>query len=476
MPTLNRRDQAQAYAFLSRRQAAALVLDEPDAPDAPMRKLGVASFSSVMAAVLAVVVAGVIGLLRPGSASSWQSGQSLILEKDTGTRYIYTHGVLHPVLNYASARLVLGQATFSIVSVSAGSLRGARRGLPIGIPGAPEELPVPATIAGGPWSVCSLPSLSTSGTVSPYVRLTVGQQPGGTTLTAARALLVAGFDGTAYLVWNDHRLRVPGGTAALTALSYASASPLLVGDAWLSALPQGPDLAAPPVPDAGLAGPQMTGQPARVGQVYATGTGAGAQYYLELRDGLAPITQTQADLLLAQPALRRLYPAGQPGAIPVTAVAAAAARSAASLASPSLPATPPPLVSTGNGQLGACETYTPGDSSLPSLWTVSVPAASVAQAPAGTPADASGMAVAGQVQVPPGGGVVVQSVPAPGVTGGILYVVTDEGIKYPLADASVLTPLGLAGVTPAQLPSALLDLLRTGPTLDIQAAARTVSP
>jgi hypothetical protein len=128
------------------------------------------------------------------------------------------------------------------------------------------------------------------------------------------------------------------------------------------------------------------------------------------------------------------------------------------------------------GQLEACESYTPGGSFLPSLWTVSVPANGAVQTPSGTPADASGAAVAAQVQVPPGGGAVVQAAAAPGASGGTLYVVTDEGVKYPLPNASVLSSLGLGGVVPARFPSALLNLLRTGPTLDPQAAATTIAP
>jgi hypothetical protein len=67
-------------------------------------------------------------------------------------------------------------------------------------------------------------------------------------------------------------------------------------------------------------------------------------------------------------------------------------------------------------------------------------------------------------------------VPARGATGGTLYLVTDEGVKFPLPDASVLPSLGLGGVAAARLPSALVDLLRTGPTLDPQAAATTIAP
>jgi type VII secretion protein EccB len=481
MPMMNRRDQAQAYRFLTRRLSSALVRDAPDAPDAPMRKIGIASFSSVMVALLAVAVFGVIGLLHPGGATSWKNGQSLILEKETGTRYIYTGGELHPVLNYASARLALGQPALTIVSVSRASLRGTPRGLAIGIAGAPDDLPTPATLVAGPWSVCSLPSVDQAGAVHPYVRVSVGAVPGGGVLTGAHGLLVTGLDGTMYLVWNDHRLRVPGGASTLTALSYSSVMPLLVGDAWLSALPQGPDLAPPPVPGIGGPGPAVGGGPSQVGQVFvAAGSGTGgtgpAQYYVAMRGGLAPITLTQADLLLGDPATRPLYPAGRPAAIRVTAAEVAAAALVPTLGPAALPARPPVLLDTGNGQLAACEVYAAGGDAPPAIRTFPISASAVPQASAGTPADALGAAVADQVRMPPGRGAVVQAADAPGVTGGTLYLVTDQGMKYPLTDSGLLAPLGLSGVTPARVASVVLQLLRTGPTLNQHAATLTVSP
>jgi type VII secretion protein EccB len=491
MPMMNRRDQAQAYRFLTRRLSSALVRDAPDAPDAPMRKIGIASFSSVMVALLAVAVFGVIGLLHPGGATSWKNGQSLILEKETGTRYIYTGGELHPVLNYASARLALGQPALTIVSVSRASLRGTPRGLAIGIAGAPDDLPTPATLVTGPWSVCSLPSVDQAGAVHPYVRVSVGTGLGGGVLTGGHGLLVTGLDGTMYLVWNDHRLRIPGGASTLTALSYSSVMPLLVGDAWLSALPQGPDLAPPPVPGIGGPGPAVGGSPSQVGQVFVAagsgtggtgtgGTGTGgtgtAQYYVAMPGGLAPITLTQADLLLGDPATRPLYPAGRPAAIRVTAAEVAAAAPVPAPGPAALPARPPVLLDSGNGQLAACEVYAVGGDAPPAIRTFPISASAVPQASAGTPADALGAALADQVRMPPGRGAVVQAVDAPGVTGGTLYLVTDQGMKYPLTDSGLLAPLGLSGVTPAKVTSAVLQLLRTGPTLNQRAATLTVSP
>jgi hypothetical protein len=51
-----------------------------------------------------------------------------------------------------------------------------------------------------------------------------------------------------------------------------------------------------------------------------------------------------------------------------------------------------------------------------------------------------------------------------------LYLVTELGIKYPVAGGSVVSDLGLNGAAPAGLPQSMVSLLPTGPTLDETAA------
>ena len=65
-------------------------------------------------AVLAIVAAG-------GGATAWRKPGTLILDKQTGTRYVLAAGQLRPVLNYASARLLLG-AKLTVDSVPTKSL------------------------------------------------------------------------------------------------------------------------------------------------------------------------------------------------------------------------------------------------------------------------------------------------------------------------------------------------------------------
>ena len=77
--------------------------------------------------------------------------------------------------------------------------------------------------------------------------------------------------------------------------------------------------------------------------------------------------------------------------------------------------------------------------------------------------------------MPPGGGLIAQNVPAPGIEGGTLYLVTDLGIKYPLPSAEVAKALGYGAAAPVPVPAGTLDFLPTGPPLDPAAAATSQS-
>src|SRR5207302_886191 len=84
-----------------------------------------------------------------------------------------------------------------------------------------------------------------------------------------------------------------------------------------------------------------------------------------------------------------------------------------------------------------------------------------------------GVQSADRVVVGGGHGALVRELPTPGAVaaGTTVYLVTDEGTKYPVADsADVLGSLGYAGVTPVPVSAALLALIPTGPELDPQAA------
>jgi hypothetical protein len=78
--------------------------------------------------------------------------------------------------------------------------------------------------------------------------------------------------------------------------------------------------------------------------------------------------------------------------------------------------------------------------------------------------------LADDVYVPPGGGAVVEALPAPQADGGTLALVTDARMRYPVPGTDVLATLGYADVTPIRLPAEIVALLPAGRVLDPQAA------
>src|SRR5829696_2366593 len=119
----NRRDQVQAHAFVVGRLVSALLRAEPDLLFSPTRRFVVGSVVGCLLSGLALAGCAIFGFFSPGGAKSWQQKGVLVVEKETGSRFVLVRGELRPVLNYTSARLILGGSP-SVVMVSRNSLRG----------------------------------------------------------------------------------------------------------------------------------------------------------------------------------------------------------------------------------------------------------------------------------------------------------------------------------------------------------------
>jgi hypothetical protein len=75
--------------------------------------------------------------------------------------------------------------------------------------------------------------------------------------------------------------------------------------------------------------------------------------------------------------------------------------------------------------------------------------------------------VADAVQVAPRAGLLARTLPAPGAPGRGLYLVTEEGAKFPVASETAATALGYAVSSAVPVPADLLALLPTGPVLNV---------
>jgi type VII secretion protein EccB len=467
MASWSRREQHQAYQFLNRRIVAAILSGEPETTELPMRRFGITLTASVASAVLVIAGFLVYGLLVPGGRLPAQN--AIILERETGARYIYRQGELHPVLNFTSARLILAQADPPVQSLSRNALRDIPRGLPVGIPGVPDTLPDKGALIGLPWSVCTAPRSPASVVLATQV-LAGTIPPGGVELAVDEGVLVsAGASTDRYLVWHNHRLRVKD-NAVIAALGWTGVNPAPVTPAFLDALPAGPDLTPLVVPGAGAPSPVVIGGAATtVGQVFR----AQGEYYVALANGLAHVGQLTAQLWAA---------AGQP----ITDISAQEVGQAlvdAKIEPIGLPTQVPVAHGIDDRFAMACAVYR-GTGGLDQPVTVQSysrvdDAMTLSDATNALPST-DGSPVADRVALPGGRGELAATLLPSGATAtGNVYLVTDQGVKYPLPRdnlSAVLTSLGFPGVPPVSVPSSILALIPTGPALDPSAATLFVAP
>jgi ESX secretion system ATPase EccB len=442
----SRQDQLHSYQFTVQRVVSALVAGETDPARSPVRRAAGAIMAGVLLAAVTLAAGAVYGMLAPGHATNWRDGTSVIVERESGARYVWVGGQLHPVPNHTSALLVIGSAQAHTVSVARAALAGVPRGTPLGIAGAPDPLPPADRLLPAPWTLCS----AKLGDGPADAVLYLGRPPsGGTELSESTGYLVTTPDGTDYLVWQHTRYRIS--RFALGALAWGAEDPTVVAPALVNSLAAGPDLAPPAVP--GPRGAPSQVPRAQIGQVVAeTVPGGGKQYAVALADRLAGVSELQAALLLAQSGMAELelppgdftrYLTGPP-------------------LTPTGPAAPPPrrpdLARPHAAERGTCATA----GGTRDVFSYDVPVA--ADGVPVTPAAPAGGAVvpavtADRVVVQPGRGAVVSAA-------GALSVISELGIRYPVPGADVLGILGYGGVTPVVMPPALVSLLPVGPALD----------
>lgn len=452
-----KRDQLQAYTFVVGRVKAAVLRANPDGASVPFRRSTSSTIVGVLLTVLITGISFVIGLLFPGSSTAWREGTDVVLAEESGARYVLLQGVLHPVLNYSSAKLVLGPRA-GVVTVSAASLAGAPRGVPIGIPGAPDVIPEPGELLTEAPTACSRP-------------LDGGDRPrllvsGGLTLPTRPvddAVLVRSPDGDRYVVWQGQRFRVADDSVPF-AMGLGGA-PRDVPQFWLNTLLPRADLRPPAVPgrdertDVTVPGVGAL----RAGQILAVeGVDGARRFLVVLPDGLAPITEFAAALVSGDP---RESAGGSGGA--VRTVPASAVAGVPQVELPGVPASWPPAVPT-SGSVTAddvlCTVLRPGSGPDDPPALLAAPAGELARAVGGLPADRD------LILMRPGSGLLAQASAVPGATNGALFLVSDLGVRYAIPTPDAAEALGLSPALAVGVSAELLAGIPEGPVLDPVAA------
>ncbi|WP_371503119.1 type VII secretion protein EccB [Kitasatospora sp. NBC_00374] len=429
----SRRDHVHAYRFSTHRLSSALATGEPGTGEAPLRRADLGAAAGLAAGLLLVGGFALYGLISPGGNTAWRKPGTIIVEKETGNRYLLIGGVLRPTANLASAHLGAGPGA-KVRLVSRNSLDGVPHGAPVGTPDAPDTLPQPSALLTGPWNLCLTPAAEDT------VQADLAPRP-GSPLDDGHRVLLTGPDGTPYVLWNSVKYPVAG-RAALVALGLGNQSPVKAPAGWLAALPTGTPLAAAEIPGNGRPGPPVAGRPAEVGRLYRTGPADGRQHFVLRPDGLAPVSRTEFALLQADP--------GRPEATDLGTAEIAAAPSSADTGLldriPDLAAAP--VWQGDRGRLCVRQRAT-GSSTATTVVLRDT-------------ADTSGRAAL----VPPGHGVYATELQPPGGDRRPRrYLITDQGRKYPLADDTAAGALGYGRATAQPVPPAVLDALPTGPVL-----------
>lgn len=470
------KERVQAHRFVTRRLMSAMLAGDPESTDQPMRRLGQATFASAMIATIILAAVGVIGLITGRSGPVELN--TLVIERGTGATFVYVDAgegpTLYPVLNYASARLILGVADPVERTVSPSALRDLRRGATLGISDAPGSLPEVKALVDLPWSACNVPGATRS-----TARIVIGQSPGeGRELGEDDALLVSNGE-TRFLVVGGHRLNITE-TVAYPTLGLTAPS-VRVLQQVLNTVPAGPDLEVFAIEGTGtrLTDRRIGDEVPVVGSIYRDENNT---YYAMTLDGLVRVGEVYGRLRLARDNNNRNESASP---LPVSAAEVAQHLVTGRVLEPEgYPTRMPALI---NDEVGAdavfCTTF--GRSGDPVRLSFSVyptvPDHLVPGAPGVVPLRPTGRdpaGVAGDAVIRGGQGAIVQAMPAPGASAGgtTIYLVTDQGVKYPLGnrDVDALSALGYGAVTPTAVPADILALLPTGPALTAEAARQPV--
>jgi type VII secretion protein EccB len=470
----SRQDQLHSYQFSVQRVVAALVMRETDPAQSPFRRVAGAMLAGALFAAIAMAGSLVYGLVA-GSGVDWRKEGQVLIETDSGTRYVLYNGKLHPAVNYASAVLIAGTAGRpSVERVSRSSLKDAPRGEPIGIDGAPDSVPDAKQLLRTAWTLCSEPPDGNRASgADPRSTLLVGQAPSGGRTMRVRpadhpdAIVVSTPDKRQFLIYDNQRFAIAD-PLVLTAFGWSTQSVVPVAPALVNALPDGPDLRRVAVTGRGRT--SLAFAYARVGQVFevVTGTGNSQQYAVALADGLAEVSAAEADLLAADPDISSAT--GVSGTTKLQADRFEKAAKSKNRLSTALPFTVPPRTVGSNGTV--CLSIADAGGVGEVRTDARVPGAGALATPART---AGGTVLADRVSVPPGRGALVEAMASKGAQGGALSLVTELGIRYPVAGREVADKLGFGGVEAAPMPAEVVALLPVGPALDPADAVKATS-
>ncbi|MDT0446374.1 type VII secretion protein EccB [Streptomyces johnsoniae] len=454
------REQSEAYAYANRRQSTSLLRGADEARLDPRRRLNRGLAAGVAVGVLVMAGFGIAGWLGGGRGPALPASGAVVVGA-SGDSYVVADGVAHPALNLASALLAGGGR---LTEVRQDTLNEAPRGLPVGIPGAPDALPEADDLLDEEWTLCATPSETGGDPVRTGLYVSVPGVPTGNAGGGGATLFVEADDGSLWLLTAGRRHAVA--EPAVRDLLGLRRQPVRLPGEIVATVPEGPAITIPePEPGAGEEPAAELPFAAVVGDIAHTDDGAARQHYLVGADGLTPISELVHTLLSGQ--------AGTDHGISFSD-AAHAPRSEGDPGNPAWPEEVPEAEVPERNQ-PVCVSTPPGSQPGDTPWQAAIHLPRTMPAPEDTvPVEAhegGRLGLLDRIYVPVGSGTVVRAVTSAG-TGGTYTLVTDGGTAYPLSSQDAVERLGYDPAAAPTMPTAFVDLLPAGPVLSPEAAAR----
>ena len=452
---LTNRVQVSGWRFLLRRLEHAIVRRDTRMFDDPLQFYSRSVALGAVLAALIVVGALTMAFFKPQGKLG---AGNLFVDRTTNQLYLMLSGRLHPVYNLTSARLVLGNPV-TPVAVKSAELNRLPKGHVIGIPGAPYATPVspdPSSV----WTLCD--TVIKAESANPTLQTAVMAMPALIDssidpILPNEALLVS-YKGRDWIVTAKGRHATDLSDRPLTwAMGIpVSAKPSPISEAMFNALPDAGSWQLAPIPDAGA--PNSLGLPEElvIGSVFQIHAASGPQYFVVLRDGVAPVNANTAGALRAEQSHGLLTP---PTLLPNLVV-----RIPERVYTSPLPDEPIKVVSR------------PRDPTLCWMWerkTGDRPPKSTVITGRRLPISPSVInqgvkQIQGTATVYTDGGKYVQVQSPDPRYGEALYYIDPQGVRYGLPDAKTAAALGLT--SPKMAPWEIVRTLVDGPVLSKEAA------
>ncbi|MEE1941780.1 type VII secretion protein EccB [Streptomyces sp. TRM 70361] len=493
----SRRDELNAYTFAKKRLVSAFLQPSPSGTEEGAPRPLRAVLPGVVVGVLVLAGFGAWGMFKPKAPKGWDNpGEKVIIASDSTTRYVVleTDGKkqLHPVLNLASAKLLLDPSKLKIVKVDEKVLDSGKipHGATIGIPYAPDRLPDDdEAVKAKRWAVCTRPGAD-GAQKAVFVladrdrdKVEGKNRLGGGDVMYVRLgekLHIVDGTGTAYEIEADD---------TLLRTVVGSTEPQDVTEDWLKTLKTGSRIQFPGGIEgigtpAGAPG-NLDAEANRIGMVLRAPSGTGLQHYVVLKGTVRPVTDFMAKLLLNSPEATTLGQQGKAREVSAGAIRPENALYGSELKWPEAEARPVNTADSGRDTL--CSVLRDVDEEKGTT-TLSTWAAD--DYPATLPNRATNS------YVTPGSGLLFRQIKGRETGSGGVFLVTDTGLRYAVQantdsgqdDAGIGTDgkkdpqeeaqegnraqirLGYRDARPVPVPATWSGFLPTGPRLSESAA------